>query len=100
MAKTNTLGIRVTPDLNGELAYLKEAFDFGSFGEMLESLVRFLGSIDEGVSKINIHPREWELEDVARYLPFGDGNVAGYEAGELVDLLWRRPSLTLQEPGS
>ena len=48
MAKTKTPGIRVAPDLNGELERLNQAFDFGTYGEMLESLVRLLRAIDEG----------------------------------------------------
>jgi len=66
---------------------------------MLESLVCLLRLIDEGVSKIDRHPREWRSEDVARYLPFGDGNVTGYEAGELAELLWRRLKQRFGEDG-
>ena len=90
MAKTKSIGIRVTPELSQEIERLKEAFGFGSFGEMLESFVRLLRLIDDGVARIESHPRDWSKEDVEQYLSFGNSNWVGDETGELRHLLWRR----------
>ncbi len=90
MAKTKTLGIRVTPNLNNDLEHLKSAFGFSSYGAMLEFLVRFLGTIDKAVSDIDKHPRDWSQEEVEEYLQVSCGSLVGSGIAEIRDLLWRR----------
>ncbi len=89
MAKTKTLGIRVAPQLITELERLKNVFAFASYGEMLESFVRLLQSIDESVCQIKDHPREWEAHDVERYLSSTDDRPTSQSA-EVNALTWRR----------
>jgi len=90
MAKTKSIGTRVTPELSQEMERLKEAFGFGSFGEMLESFVRLLRLIDEGISVIESHPGDWSKEDVQSYLAVGNSHWIDEGTGELRALLWRR----------
>ena len=99
MAKTKTLGIRVTPVLAGELTQLKGVFDFATFGEMLESLVRLLRHVDEDVCKIDRHPHEWGVQDLATYLAFNGQNSIVCPEGELDRLLWRRLKQRFGEDG-
>lgn len=90
MAKNKSIGARVTPEFSQEIERLKDAFGFGSFGEMLESFVRLLQLIDGDISCIESHPREWSKEDVQIYLSVSNSNRMGQETGELGALLWRR----------
>ena len=90
MAKSKSIGARVTPEFSQEIERLKEAFGFGSLGEMLESFVRLLQLIDRDISCIESHPREWSKEDVQTYLSVGNSNRISQETGELRALLWRR----------
>ena len=90
MAKSKSIGARVTPEFSQEIERLKEAFGFGSFGEMLESFVRLLQLIDQGISSIDSHPRDWSKEDVQSYLAVGNSNWIDQGTGELRALLWRR----------
>ena len=68
MAKTETLGIRLTPQVIGELEQLRDAFAFASYGEVLESMVRLLKSIDQTVCQTKDHPRDWGTSDAKEYL--------------------------------
>ncbi|MBE9501300.1 MAG: hypothetical protein IMY87_02595 [Chloroflexi bacterium] len=90
MAKTKSIGIRVTPEVNKEIERLKEAFGFGSFGEMLESFVRILQLVDQDIFRIESHPREWSKKDVQNYLSGGNSDWTDPRTGELGKLLWRR----------
>ena len=90
MAKSKSIGARVTPEFSQEIECLKEAFGFGSFGEMLESFVRLLELIDRDISCIESHPREWSKKDVQTYLSVGNSNRIIQGTGELKALLWRR----------
>jgi len=90
MAKTKSIGIRVTPEVNKEIERLKEAFGFGSFGEMLESFVRILQLIDQDIYRIESHPRELSKQDVQNYLSGGNSDWIDPRTGELGKLLWRR----------
>jgi hypothetical protein len=71
MAKTKSLGTKVDPAFRQEIERLKEAFGFTSFGEMLQVSVKLLQAIDEGVCRIERHPREWSRPDVIEYLSIG-----------------------------
>lgn len=90
MAKNKSIGARVTPEFSQEIERLKDAFGFGSFGEMLESFVRLLQLIDDCVARIDSHPRDWSTEDAQDYLSFGNSNWVDRQTGELRELLWRR----------
>lgn len=90
MAKTKSMGTRVTPEFSQEIERLKEAFGFVTFGEMLETFVRLLQLIDKGISRIDSHPRDWSKEDVQNYLAVGNSNWIDQGADELRELLWRR----------
>jgi hypothetical protein len=90
MAKTKSIGARVTPELSQEIERLKEAFGFGSFGEMLESFVRLLQLIDQGTDRIESHPRDWSKKDIQNYLLGGNSDWIDPRANELRELLWRR----------
>jgi len=90
MAKTKSIGIRVTPELNEEIERLKEAFGFTSFGEMLESFVRILQLVDQDIYRIESHPRDWSKEDVQNYLSGGNSDWIDPRTSELGKLLWRR----------
>ncbi len=74
MAKTKSIGTRVTPEFNQEIERLKEAFGFGSFGEMIESFVRLLQLIDNGVASIQSHPPDWSKDDAQKYLSGGNND--------------------------
>ena len=69
MQKTKSVGTRVDPVLNQEIERLKEAFAFNSFGDMFEVMVGLLQAIDEVISSIDQHPREWSPADLLSYLP-------------------------------
>jgi len=90
MAKSKSIGARVTPQFSQEIERLKEAFGFGNFGEMLESFVRLLQFIDRDISYIESHPREWSKEDVQTYLSVSNSNRISQGTSELRTLLWRR----------
>jgi len=90
MAKSKSIGARVTPEFSQEIERLKEAFGFGSFGEMLESFVRLLQLVDDGVARIDSHPRDWSKKDVQNYLSGSNSDWIDQGAGELRELLWRR----------
>ena len=89
MAKTKTLGIRLSPALISELERLKQSFAFASYGEMMENLVDLLESIDECVSRIKGHPRDWNSDDAKKCLALENEDAASCRT-MLNRLLWRR----------
>lgn len=89
MAKTKTFGVRLTPDMISELERLKDVFAFTSSGEMIESWIRLLKDIDEGVCRIKEHPREWKAHQVEKYLSFTDKETTVHSA-QVDELAWRR----------
>lgn len=82
MAKTKSVGTKVEPAFSQEIERLKQTFGFGSFAEMLEEVVKLLQAIDERVSQIDHHPREWSESDLLQHLSLQDP--------ELLQLLQRR----------
>lgn len=88
MAKTKTLGMRLTLQHISKLKTLKEAFDFSSYNEMLESLLRLLQGIDDTVREIDDHPRNWEPQQVQNHLDSHREQVGRLTI--LDDLFWRR----------
>ncbi len=98
MAKTKTLGIRTTPELIAELERLKEAFYFENYSEMLHTLAQVLRSIDQRVSEIPNHPRDWSAEELDTYFSAPDGAESSNN-NELSRLVWRRLKQRFGEDG-
>jgi hypothetical protein len=90
MAKTKTFGVRLTPELISELERLKDAFSFASYGEMMETLIHLLQGIDEGVSRIKEHPREWKAQQVKQHLFSFSEKSQTSSTAQVEDLTWRR----------
>lgn len=98
MAKTKTLGIRATPELIGELEILKAAFNFESYSEMLDTLARVLRSIDQRVSQIPSHPRDWSTGELDTCFSTPD-RAESLNDNELTRLAWRRLKQRFGEDG-
>ena len=98
MAKTKTLGIRTTPQLITELEELKDAFDFGSYSEMLASLAQVLRNIDQRICELRRHPRAWDVEEV-RDLMSGISAESNGQEDEITRLVWRRVKERFGEDG-
>ena len=99
MAKTKTLGIRMSPSLIDEIERLKEAFDFKSYAEMLETLAHFLVGMDELLSEIGEHPSEWEREEIEKFLRLGHGSLPNSKSTKISDILIRRLKKRFGEDG-
>ena len=99
MAKTKTLGIRLSPYMISELERLKESFDFKSYSEMLEILTHLLTGMDELLSQIGEHPSEWGKEEIEEFLRLGHETLPTGKSVKIRDILLRRLRKKFGEDG-